>query len=50
LTARFSVKGRVIEDDFPVFAGLQSIDTLAILNDGQNFAVFGPRLEVAFEN
>ncbi len=53
LSAGIGVEGRVIENDLAAFAGLQLLraDTSAVLglDDGEDFAVVGARLAVAFK-
>ncbi len=54
LSAGIGVEGSVIEHDLAALAGLQLLraDTSAIfvLDDGEDFAVVGAGLAVAFEN
>ena len=49
LAARFSVEGCVIEDDFAFVAGFEFLRALAVVDDGEDFAVVGTGLAVAFE-
>jgi len=49
LAAGFCVEGRVIEDDFAFVAGLELLRALAVVDDGEDFAIVGTGLSVAFE-
>src|SRR5580698_6645092 len=49
LATRFGIEGRVIEDDLTFVAGLEFLCSLAVLDNGQHFAVVGASLAVAFE-
>src|SRR5260370_1006716 len=49
LAAGLGVERRVVEDDLSLIAGLEFLRALAALDDGEDFAVFGPGLAVAFE-
>src|SRR5581483_2147348 len=50
LAAGLGIKGRVIQDDLAFLSGLEFLNALAILDDGQHFAIFRTSLEVAFED
>ena len=49
LAAGLGVEGRVVEDDLALFTGLKFLRALAVLDNSEDFAVFGARLAVAFE-
>src|SRR5438128_11242137 len=49
LASGFGVKRRVIEDDFAFFARLEFLRALPVVDDGQNFAIFRPRLPISFK-
>src|SRR5580704_5615988 len=49
LAAGFGVEGRVIEDDFAFVARLELLRAVAVVDDGEDFAVVGASLAVAFE-
>ena len=49
LSARLGVEGRVVEDDLALIARLEFWDSLAVFDNGEDFAVFRARLPVAFE-
>ena len=49
LATGFGVEGCVIEDDFALVSGCELLRALAVVNDGEDFAVVGTSLSVAFE-
>src|SRR5581483_570246 len=49
LSSRLCIKRRVVENDLAFFSGLKFLHALPILDDGEHFAIFRSRLQVAFE-
>ena len=49
LAAGFGVERGVVEDDFAFVAGPELLRALAVVDDGEDFAVVGASLAVAFE-
>ena len=50
LPSGLCIKRCVIENDLAFFARLELLHALTILDDGQHFAIFRARLQVAFKN
>ena len=49
LAAGFGVERSVIEDDFAFVSGFELLCAMAVVDDGENFAVVGASLAVALE-
>jgi hypothetical protein len=49
LSAGFSVEGSVIEDDLAGISRFELLRALAVLDDGQHFAIVRARLAITFE-